>query len=660
MTDALHIDGLWWRYPTYSDDANPWVLRDVSLNVEQGACFGITGPGGAGKTTLCRAMLGIIPHNARLTADQLPHHFRGNVAVFGEAVTAQTPVTNHIGMVLQDPENQFLRMSLLHELALGLQIQGVPNAEILQRTHEALVMVGLEHLWHGAAYLHPGDLSGGQKQRVAIAAFLAMRPRILVLDEPTSDLDPSGKREIIKTIARLRQQERMTIMLVEQDPEILATFCDTIALLNEGHIELIAQPSEFYAQRDLLERSGASVGELPRISWYSGHTFAGRPPLTIEEGAAAFGSDLMVDRAAGRDSFSTSAATGKGTNDHNEISFASKITETDGNTSGPSLADIVHTDCTGGNTSSTPIVTAENVWYHYADGTEALQGVDLRVHRGEMLALLGPNGSGKTTFAKILAGIYRASSGRVQVLGRDLASRKVRATLPSSVGYVFQNPDHQLFRRKVSDEIAYGLKNLGIDAAHRRAIVEETLEAVNLARYADEDPLFLSKGQRQRLAVAAVLAMGPELLVVDEPTTGQDFRSVQAIMQLLVSLQQQGKTIVIITHDMSLVAEYCQRVLTFRDGRIVFTGTPRELFQNHDILNRTGLHQPTSAALSTHLREQHPELPFLLTIQEWVAALSSRTPLTMPDYTGRQTCTVLSTLADAMRVPSGDQATPLT
>lgn len=269
------------------------------------------------------------------------------------------------------------------------------------------------------------------------------------------------------------------------------------------------------------------------------------------------------------------------------------------------------------------IVTAENVWYHYADGTEALQGIDLTVYRGEMLALLGPNGSGKTTFAKILAGIYRASSGRVQVLGRDLASRKVRAMLPRSVGYVFQNPDHQLFRRKVSDEIAYGLKNLGIDAASRRTIVEETLEAVNLTRYADEDPLFLSKGQRQRLAVAAVLAMGPELLVIDEPTTGQDFRSVQAIMQLLVNLQQQGKTIVIITHDMSLVAEYCQRVLTFRAGRIAFTGTPRELFQNHDVLNKTGLHQPTSAALSTHLREQRPGLPFLLTIQEWVAALSS-------------------------------------
>ena len=272
--------------------------------------------------------------------------------------------------------------------------------------------------------------------------------------------------------------------------------------------------------------------------------------------------------------------------------------------------------------TSEPIAIAENVGYRYADGTEALRGINATVKRGEMLALLGPNGSGKTTFAKIVAGIYRASCGRVEVLGQDLAKRRVRARLPRSVGYVFQNPDHQLFRRKVSDEIAYGLKNLGVDGGRRRVIIKETLEAVDLARYADEDPLFLSKGQRQRLAVAAVLAMGPEVLIVDEPTTGQDFRSVQAIMHLLVNLQRQGKTIVIITHDMSLVAEYCQRVLAFRDGSVAFTGTPRELFQHAEVLHRTGLRQPTSAALSTRLQEQCPEAPFLMTVEEWVEALS--------------------------------------
>ena len=169
----------------------------------------------------------------------------------------------------------------------------------------------------------------------------------------------------------------------------------------------------------------------------------------------------------------------------------------------------------------------------------------------------------------------------------------------------------------MSDEVAYGLKNLGIAPARREEIVAETLEAVGLANEADEDPLFLSKGQRQRLAVAAVLAMQPDILIVDEPTTGQDYRSISAIMSLLCKLQQTGKTILVITHDMTLVAEYCQRVVAFRDGRLAFTGTPGELFGDQETLQTTGLRAPTAAALATHLQVQYPDLPMLFTVAQW-------------------------------------------
>jgi energy-coupling factor transport system ATP-binding protein len=386
-----------------------------------------------------------------------------------------------------------------------------------------------------------------------------------------------GKREVIETIARLRRDYRMTVILVEQDPEILSAFCDRIALLHEGRVELTAPPATFYARRAVLEPSGVAVGELARISWRTGHTYASRPPLTLDEG---------------------------------EATFAPAIAQRTFPAAPPRVAE-----------SKEAIVQAEGIYYNYGDGTTALKGVDLTLYRGEMLALLGPNGSGKTTFAKILAGIYRASGGRVRVLGKDLASRKVRKGLPGLVGYVFQNPDQQLFCRKVSDEIEYGLKHLGVDAARRKETVAATLEAVNLTRYADEDPLFLSKGQRQRLAVAAVLAMGPDILVVDEPTTGQDYLSITSIMRLLGELQQQGKTILIITHDMTLVAEYCQRVVAFRDGTLSFTGTPTELFDNQELLQRTGLFPTSSAALASRMRVNKPDLPTLLTVEQWCKAL---------------------------------------
>ncbi len=580
MTEALTTDGLWWRYPTFGEKPNAWTLRDINIRVQQGECFGITGASGAGKTTLCRILTGILPFSARLTPEQLVQHFRGNVTLMGTLVTPKTTSSHTIGMVLQDPENQFLRMSLLHELGLGLQLQGVPTEEILQRIHDALVWVGLEELWHGAAYIHPADLSGGQKQRVAIAAFLAMRPKVLILDEPTSDLDPIGKREVIQTIARLRQSHDMTVVLVEQDAEILSTFCNRIALLHEGRVELVAPPTDFYTQRTLLERCGVSANELTRVSWATGYTYQSRPPLTLEEAEQAF-----VPAA----------------------SFHPTVAEQE-----PQVS------------AQETIVQAEHVQYTYDDGTTALHGIDFTLHRGEMLALLGPNGSGKTTFAKILAGIHRLSSGRMRVLGQDVLSKRVRRLLPRTVSYVFQNPDHQLFCRSVSDEIEYGLKHLGMPAEQRQRIVSTTLEAVHLTDVRDEDPLFLSKGQCQRLAVAAVLALGPEIVIVDEPTTGQDYRSVTEIMNLLRELQRQGKTIIVITHDMSLVAEYCQRVVAFHDGRVAFTGTPEELFTSKEALQSTGLRPPPTAALVSQFRKHYPTFPSLLTINQWIAALNTK------------------------------------
>ncbi len=593
MTVMVRVEEVYWRYPRFSAlEGDRWTLNGISLEVERGEFLGIVGPSGAGKTTACKAIIGLIPHGLKIPFHAYHDYWKGSVWLDGELVTGLAPdgtvmggrprgrllgrgiVTGKVGMVLQDPETQFLMMNLLHEVSLGLQLMGLPRDEIERRVRQALEMVGLGSLIDDAGYIHPHDLSDGQKQRVAIASFLAMRPELLILDEPTSDLDPRGKSEVIETVRMLRERHGITVILVEHDPAILHRFCDRIALIDQGEVKRIEPASQFYRHVDLLEGSGIHRFEVSEIAVRSGCYYRGQVPISIEEGLECFPKDL--DR-----------------------SWQPPDPPPEGEV----------------------VVEVKNLEYVYEDGTRALCGVDFQVHRGEVLGLLGINGSGKTTVAKVLNGIYTPTAGTVRVLGMDVTRRSVRRQLPRYVGYVFQNPDHQIFTRRVWDEVAYGLKNLAVPEGEREERIRQALEAVGLTAQAEEDPLFLGKGQRQRLAVASVLAMRPEIVIVDEPTTGQDYRMVCGIMRLLEELQRQGKTVLIITHDMTLVAHYCQRVVVLCDGRDRFTGAPRELFSNPERLRATQLCAPQAISLSMAMRERYPDFPLLLNTREWVQAL---------------------------------------
>lgn len=593
--NAIELRNLYWRYPAFVGSDNPLALRDVNLEVQQGEFFGITGPSGAGKTTICKTILGLLPHGVKIPFGRVNHHMRGSVTVLGETVTdidihgnvdrqsgealgaidGVGVMSPRVGMVFQDPENQFLRMSLLHEVSFGLQILNLSDEEIEQRVEEALEMVGLGDLWPIAEYLHPADLSGGQKQRVAIASFLAMRPDVLILDEPTSDLDPQGKLEVCDTVSRLKQMHNLTVVMVEQDPDSLSSFCDRIALVNEGRVEMVAEPHAFYSNMDLLATKGIYTFEVSRIAHRLPDRVRGPIPITVDEAARAFPRDVDSRAAVDRP-----------------------------------------------NTDSEVLIEVEDLWFRYDDGTIALKGADLTVRHGDFLALLGNNGSGKTTLAKVLNGLHRPWKGSVRIGGRDITHPRVRSQLPRHVGYVFQNPDHQVFTRLVYDEVAYGLRNMGIKDDELDASVLEALDAVDLLDKRDEDPLFLGKGQRQRLAVASILAMKPELIIVDEPTTGQDYRMVTSIVRLLRNLHHQGRTVLIITHDMTLVADYCLQTAVMLDGRTVFTGTPRSLFSNPDVVAATRLRVPQAIATSVAIRAEQPDFPLLLNVQEWLTALS--------------------------------------
>ncbi len=588
----VKIDNLYWRYPAFVGQMNPWALEGVNLSVEKGEFFGITGPSGAGKTTICKSIMGLIPHSMRVPANHTNDHLQGSVEVMDRLVSGVDTEANVVegvargkllgepvrpplaGMVFQDPENQFLTMSLLYEVAFGLQLLGLERDEIDARVREALQMVGLGHLWENAENIHPADLSGGQKQRVAIASFLAMRPDLLILDEPTSDLDPIGKSEVIATVRHLKEEHDLTVILVEQDPEILFDFCDRIALVCIGKVDLVAEPKEFYSQFEFLDERGVYTFEVSRIAYRAGVCSEDEVPKSVVEACAV-------------------------------------LTEVAGEPSD----DLVGTD-------SEKVIEVEKLQYQYEDGTVALVGADLVLRRGETMGLLGNNGSGKTTLAKILTGLYAPWKGRCMVVGEDVFQRGVRRELPMKIGYVFQNPDHQIFTRRVFDEVAYGLRCVGVAQEKIEGRVSEALERVELADLANEDPLFLGKGQKQRLAVAAVLAMRPEVIIVDEPTTGQDYRMVSSIMALLEELHDAGGTVLIITHDMTLVANYCQTVTVLRDGCTVFAGTARKLFSSPELLEGAQLRAPQAITLSCELRKERPGFPLLLNEREWIEALT--------------------------------------
>lgn len=578
---AIEVKDLYWRYPAHTGEMNPWALKGMNLEVEEGEFFGITGPSGAGKTTLCYMIAGVMPHGTKLPYGKMPDYVQGEVHVLGEVVTklegdelaGKGVLAPRVGLVQQDPESQFVKMSVLHEVSFGCQLMQLSTEEIDKRVKSAMEMAGFGYLYPIADLLHPAELSGGQKQRVAIASFLAMRPDLLILDEPTSDLDPVGKREVIEVVRYLKDNFNLTVILVEHTADVMLEFADRIALVYDGKIIKTEQPRKFYQGVSFAAEHGVSLPDLARVGYKLG---VKPPPLTLEEGLNKLVPGVKL--------------------------MARTVSEKPVN-------------------EKPVIISTKDLWFHYPDGTVALKGVDIQIREGDYLALLGRNGSGKTTLAKVFNGIFIPWKGEAEVLGHNVFKRGAHRKLAQHVGYVFQNPTHQLFTQKVYDEVAIGLYNLELDKDVIDERVHQVLKAVDLEDVIDETPVFLGKGQQQRLAVACVLAMQPNVLIVDEPTTGQDYQMYESIMKLLDKLHQDGKTIMVITHDMRLVAEHCHQAAVLHEGHMLFSGSVRELFTNQDVLDRAYLQSPITARLSLAARKQQPDFPMLINYQEWVDAL---------------------------------------
>jgi energy-coupling factor transport system ATP-binding protein len=548
MKPAVGIEGLAYRYRGQQKPA----LKGVDLEVAEGEFVVIMGPSGAGKSTLCVTLNGLIPHFFR-------GKMEGEVRVGGRS-TREGKVgefAQEVGLVFQDFEAQLFSTNVALEVAFGPENFRVERGEMIERVERMLGQVRLE----GFEKRTPATLSGGQKQRLAIASVLAIEPRILCLDEPTTDLDPVGKLGIFEIAEDLKDRDDVTLIVVEHETEETLD-ADRIIVLRDGEIVADRPAREVLRDVELLQESSVMPLQVTRFFHEMG-LWQGQLPLTPQEGVVEFrrrGWRVNPDR-------------------HGRL---------------------VEADAKREEGYGEPVIEVEGLTHRYPNGVVALEGVDLTVRKGEFLAVLGQNGSGKTTLVKHFNGLLKPTEGTVRV-GEDETREQGLRQLGQSVGYVFQNPDHQIFSDTVADEVAFGPKIRGMEEDEIKERVEEALVAVGLEGRGGEDPFGLTKGERQRVAVASVLSVRPEVLILDEPTTGLDYAEQRSMMDLVKSLNEAGSTIIAVTHTMWVVAEYAHRAAVVRDGEISLQGTVREVFAEEDELHDAALRPPHIVALGNAL-----------------------------------------------------------
>ncbi len=531
------VEGLSFRYPSWDTAA----LSDVSLSIAPGQWLTIVGPTGAGKSTLCLALCGVIP---QLQDGELS----GRVTVCGMD-TADTPVHDlalRLGVLFQHFESQLFCTDVRAEVAFALEQRGLPREEMLPRVDEALAAMDLADLQDR----DPATLSGGQQQRLALAALLAAQPDVIVLDEPTTDLDPQGRQELMGILRGLRAAGK-AIVIVENDlwPPASPDEAETMAVLGEGALRACGEAAEVLRAPERCRELGLRPLALPDLFARMG---SDARPLTVEEAVAAARAEgwQIGERVGG---FVPEPAS-RGFED-----------------------EPTHADET--------IIQIEGLRHSY-DGTEALGGVDLTIRRGEFVALLGPNGAGKTTLARHLNGLLKPSAGRVLVAGQD-TTKTTPAQLARTVGYLFQDPDDGIFCQRVEEEVAFGVRNLGVPEAEVQKRTAEALQWMGLTESAEADPFTLTRGERQQVALAAVLAVRPDVIVFDEPTTGLDGVEQVRMMERLRQLNEQGHTVIMITHAAWAAAAYARRlVLMGEGGRVLADGAPRELYGDDVLLEQ--------------------------------------------------------------------------
>jgi energy-coupling factor transport system ATP-binding protein len=500
----LVVEDLTFRYR----DRQTAAIRGMSFSAHPGEVLLIAGASGCGKTTLIRAINGLVPRSYK-------GDVTGKVLIQGEDTASWklSAISQQVGTVLQDPERQILGTKVLNEVAFGLENLGLERTEITARVEEALALLRITDLRDRDTF----SLSGGEKQKVALAGVLAMRPSILLLDEPLASLDPASAIESLDMVRKLAD-EGMTVLMVEHRVEdVLRSHPERVMFMSQGEIRYLGPMSGLSGAVDYREV------KLPA----------------------------------------------------NEIVLRARLD--------PAPQSLRVPPGTQAAPPGAPaLVKFENVSFGYEAEAQVLHGIDLEIRQGDVIAILGANGAGKTTLVKHAIGLLKPKGGRVLVNGRDTREASV-AEIASTLGYVFQSPSHMLFAPTVREELEFGPTNLKHAKAEIEKEVQEALTTVNLTERVQDPPLALSFGQQKRVSIAAILAMRSRILVMDEPTAGQDYQNYMNFMDSILEMPGFG-AVMFITHDVDLAVIYANRVLLVAGGHLIADGPPETVLRDFDRL----------------------------------------------------------------------------
>ena len=546
------------------------ALEDVSFQIDAGDFVLILGTSGSGKSTLALNLVGILPdyfggwNSGRI---QVRHPERGLINRRELTPGERFSVVN---ILFQNPEDQIVTLTVEEEVGFALENYLMPPDQISERIDHALELVGIPDFRLRSTM----RLSGGEKQRVALAAMLAMSPSVLILDEPTSNLDPHGKEQVLDAVRRIRERSDVTILIVEHEVDEVFDSVNKVLLVDQKHVTGPAPTREFMREHGLevRDRMGLWIPQASEVALeLERHQVRvpGPVPLT--------GAELQDGLA---DLLQAGAPAGSATPQHGTDLVAGSAPAAASNNDRPQQPP-----------AADPVIAIRDVSFSYGTKSDVLRKVSFDIRRNELLAIVGQNGSGKSTLAAQLNGILRPSSGEVLVDGKPTTAYKF-VKLAQRVAYIFQVPEKQFIRHTVHEELAHSLRTLKVDEAEIETRVADMLERINLTDRKDFSPYVLSHGQKRRLSVACMVISEPEVIVLDEPTFGQDYRQARRIMEFMRDLADSGSAVVFITHDMRLVGEYADRCVAMYAGEAIFEGSPVELFEAGDVLQRTRLKVP--------------------------------------------------------------------